>query len=366
MNDKFEILREKYINSLAISRQKLSSLISSLDHDATAADQLRQLGHRLAGSGAIYGFQEVSGAARLLEQACWDDAEFQECPKVAARRLIDTIDFATRANPPPNSVEFVTERNDFSSVDVLIIEDDAEQSDLICAWLQQQGAQIRVASSVEEARELLSARTFNFILCDLELQDGRWTGSEFLRTLQENNATIIMITSHGDFNARLAAVRAGAQAFIQKPFTAQELNRVLSTFVRNTSIEDKHVLIIEDDDAQSQLYTEVLKTIGVNVHAAQDPKRAYDVMSKTAIDLIITDVHLPVCSGIEFGRLVRHNPKFNHIPILFMSTDTSTDTKLSALEIAAEEFVTKPIEPWRLAVIVESRLRSRMARDSRD
>lgn len=362
MNDKFEKLRLIYLKSLESYRGKLKTLLALCSDDSAAIKQLGQIGHKLAGSGAIYGYDEVSESGRLLEQVCRHDAHMQMSPEVATQRLIDSIEQAIQQKNDRDLVGCFSEYHDLSSARLLIIEDDSMQAKLIRAWLEDSGAEIQVGSSLGEARNLLSKQSFDFILCGLELSDEHWSAVKFLRAEQNHNATIIIMTSHGSFDARLAAVRAGAQGFMQKPFTAEQLVGMISRFQADSGIQDKAVLIVEDDDIQAQLYKEVLKTVGVAVHEAADPRRGYEILVRESIDLVITDVNLPICSGIEFGRLVRHNPKFNHIPILFMSTDTSTDTKLSALEVAAEEFVTKPIEPWRLAVLVESRLRKLAAR----
>lgn len=362
MNDKFQALRLAYVKSLGTYREKLKNLLALCHEDSSAAEQLRQIGHKLAGSGAIYGYDDVSESGRILEYVCRHDTRTEASPEDATQRLIETIEEAIQTKNDAEPVVRISEHYDLSSARILVIEDDSTQAKLIRAWLEDSGAEIQSGSSLGEARNLLSKQSFDFILCGLELSGGYWSGVNFLRAEQNHNATLIIMTSHGSFDARLAAVRAGAQGFIQKPFTAEQLVDMISRAQSDSGIEDKAVLIVEDDDIQAQLYKEVLNTLGITVYVAPDPRQGYETLLRESIDLVITDVNLPICSGIEFGRLVRHNPKFNHIPILFMSTDTSTDTKLSALEVAAEEFVTKPIEPWRLAVLVESRLRKLAAR----
>ena len=80
-------------------------------------------------------------------------------------------------------------------------------------------------------------------------------------------------------------------------------------------------------------------------------------------ELILLDLNMPGCSGLELGQIIRQHEEYASTPILFMSADSNSDVQMACVRLAGDEFITKPIEPWRLLMAVESRVkRSRMLR----
>ena len=70
------------------------------------------------------------------------------------------------------------------------------------------------------------------------------------------------------------------------------------------------------------------------------------------IDLIITDLHMPVMNGIEFIKAVRSSSDYKMIPILFLTTESQTEKKLEAKEAGATGWIIKPFVPAKLIAAV--------------
>jgi len=105
---------------------------------------------------------------------------------------------------------------------ILIIEDDEAISDTLCAVLRTQGYAVDPAFSIQEALEKSAASRFDVALLDLGLPDG--DGKDIIPLLLSRNAmSILVISARHQENEKVAALDAGADDFINKPFGIDEL-----------------------------------------------------------------------------------------------------------------------------------------------
>ncbi len=83
-----------------------------------------------------------------------------------------------------------------------------------------------------------------------------------------------------------------------------------------------NVLILDDDDTQLTLVSEILTHANINVFANKDPEEALKVMESQNIDLVLTDIQMPSINGFEFVKLIRQSPHISHsgtLPIIALS-----------------------------------------------
>ncbi len=87
-------------------------------------------------------------------------------------------------------------------------------------------------------------------------------------------------------------------------------------------------------------------------------------------DLILMDMYMPGCNGIELAKVIRQIDSYVSIPIVYLSSETDVDKQLAAMRTGGDDFLTKPIQPEHLVSYVSSRaermriIRSFMDRDS--
>lgn len=113
----------------------------------------------------------------------------------------------------------------------------------------------------------------------------------------------------------------------------------------------KTILLVEDDQVLSKMYSQKLTAEGFNVINATDGKVALEQFKKQLIDLIITDIMLPKMSGIEFLQEVRSTPKGKDIPVFVWTNLTLEGEKRQALGRGANEYLVK--ESLTLAEVVK-------------
>jgi len=96
---------------------------------------------------------------------------------------------------------------------------------------------------------------------------------------------------------------------------------------------------------------------GYNVLIAIDGKDALKYFDGTKIDLVITDLHMPVMNGIELIKEVRVMPEYQRIPILFLTTESQAAKKMEAKEAGATGWIIKPFVPAKLIEAINKVLR---------
>ena len=110
--------------------------------------------------------------------------------------------------------------------------------------------------------------------------------------------------------------------------------------LKASSIE-KTILLVEDDQLLSKMYSQKLISEGFNVINATDGKVALEKFKKELIDLIITDIMLPKMSGTEFLKEVRSTTKGKDIPVFVWTNLALEEEKRLALGLGANEYLVK-------------------------
>jgi two-component system response regulator TctD len=106
---------------------------------------------------------------------------------------------------------------------LLVVEDNAQLSELLTKGLRTAGYETDVLSSVEEASTVLRTTFYTALILDLGLPDG--DGLALLREIRhrENPIPVIVITARGGLNDRVHGLRSGADDYLVKPFALEEL-----------------------------------------------------------------------------------------------------------------------------------------------
>jgi DNA-binding response OmpR family regulator len=124
----------------------------------------------------------------------------------------------------------------------------------------------------------------------------------------------------------------------------------------------KRILCIEDDLETAALLAEEFVDRGFEVSIAHNGQEGFSAILRTAPDLVLCDVSMPVMSGFEvLERLTAIAPRFSHMPFIFLTALTDRDTQLKGRQLGADDYVTKPIDFDVLTAIVIARL-ARVAR----
>ncbi|MGC1516502.1 MAG: response regulator transcription factor [Maribacter sp.] len=119
---------------------------------------------------------------------------------------------------------------------------------------------------------------------------------------------------------------------------------------------NKNVLLADDDQLLASLLNFRLKKEGYNVHHSANGKEVKEYLINAKPDIIVSDIMMPYFSGIELIDFVRNELK-SKTPIIIISSAGNEQNVLSAFELGANDFITKPISPTELLVRIERELK---------
>jgi len=135
-------------------------------------------------------------------------------------------------------------------------------------------------------------------------------------------------------------------------YTFSNLN-TLTEMEKENEAEQKHgeqavILIVDDDHINLNIYSEILESEKYSVKTASDVKTALDIIDKIPIDLIITDIMMPVTSGYEFTKRMRERYTLIELPILLVTARATSEDIITGFKVGANDYLTKPVNSLEL------------------
>ena len=111
------------------------------------------------------------------------------------------------------------------SLDILVVDDEADIRELVCGVLEDEGYRPRSAGDADSTLAALAERRPSLVLLDVWLQGSRLDGLQLLGEIKRRDPTlpVIVFSGHGNLDTAVAAVRQGAVDFIEKPFESSRL-----------------------------------------------------------------------------------------------------------------------------------------------
>jgi diguanylate cyclase (GGDEF)-like protein len=345
--------------------------------------ELHRLLHTLAGSAGTFGFVEIGRRAHefenrvsmLLSGAQIDragllvlGAELREylagCPGASMKNeqaVAQVVDAAV-----------LQAANDKPSQPIYIVDDDVLLAQGIALQLEYFGYQVIVVNQLEQFSEEILRNPPAAVVMDMTFGQDGLAGAKELTYIRQMNALkfpSIYISTSSQFEKRLAAVRAGADGYFPKPLDALALSERLDLLTGRKGVEPYRVLIVDDDLDALSFFSVVLVNAGMEVRTTNKPAEILTELSDFKPELVLVDMYMPDCSGVELAKVIRLDNKYLDIPIIFLSGEEDLGKQLCAIESGADDFLMKPIEPAHLISAVTSRgeryraLRSLIMRD---
>jgi diguanylate cyclase (GGDEF)-like protein len=364
-------LRTSYIASLP---GKLVDLQCACERAVRRADDREAIAtahrqaHSLTGSGATFGCDRVSRTARTLEGILKPLTTATSIDIVSVRHAMVTAlevlasavaEVTTVAAPTPIRMEPAI-ADPIPSVQglIYILEDDTDLASEWAAQLQNFGFATRCCTTIAALQAALTADPPSAILLDEYLPDGR--GSDFIarwRSAGHALPPLFIVSGDDGFATRLAAARAGAQAFFTKPLDIATAVERLSMAIHPGQMDAPQILMVEDNEVIAAYHAVLLRNAGMRVENVPDPLTLMQYIGANVPDLILMDMYMPGCNGLELAAVLRQQDAYAGIPIVFLSSETDLGRQLEALDIGGDDFLTKPVEPRRLIAAVAARVK---------
>jgi diguanylate cyclase (GGDEF)-like protein len=367
---------EKLPKSLVLARGWMNALAQGAGNDHTLADLYRCF-HNIKGTASTLGLQAISEggseATELVAQLRRLDCQTHQ--QAIAGLDARLTELETLACGMTFSEPFVSEPDEslMSHVEIgsrtgsqrgcVFLLDSAADAAALANQLACFGYQTSAFSTTDELRSAMRERRPDAVVMTVAAIDQ-------MADLRARYPIPFLYLSESDsFAARLKVIKSGGKAFFLKPIAAYEMVDTLDELTIRREPDPFRVLIVDDEPEMADYLSLILEATGMVSRRLNEPTRILEVLDEFQPDLVLMDIYMPTCSGREISRLIRQEPKFVSIPIIFLSSETDKAVQLRAMRVGADGFLTKPILPEDLiaAVVVRAErtriLRSLMMRD---
>jgi diguanylate cyclase (GGDEF)-like protein len=326
--------------------------------DSTGFHNFHRDVHSLCGSAGTYGYAELSKTARKMEillkdiltkgKLTEDDQEkitsfFNQLKSVLAQEIPKKPIFADETKPTDNKL-------------VYVLEQEKELVNELTESLKQAGYH---AQSIKNMASLLSSIKENqpvAIIIDTDyLKKSALEQLIAMHKQQKAPIQLFCIIPNADLFPRLTAIRAGCVAYFQKPLDVSYLVQELNINCSSSLNEAYRILILDDSKSLTEYYSLILKQADMITRAITNPLNLLKELEAFHPDLLLMDIYMPECSGLELAALLRKDRRYTKIPIIFLSTEDDKNKKLAAISLGGDDFLTKPVSPHDLVSAVRSR-----------
>ena len=269
-----------------------------------------------------------------------------------------------RIQSEQHRVEKITE---LEGLKALVVDDDFNTCDSVTKMLVKVGMRSEWTLSGKEAvlrakQSIELGDAFHAYIIDWRLPD--MNGIEVTRQIRSlgDDTPIIILTAYDWSEIEVEAKAAGVTAFCAKPMFMSDLRETLMTALgqkkeqnkddvlpeADFNFKNKHILLVEDNELNSEIATEILTEYGFIVDTAENGAEALEKVSTSkpgTYDLVLMDVQMPVMNGYEATKCIRKlkDPALANISILAMTANVFDEDRKKALESGMDGFLSKPI-----------------------
>ncbi len=266
----------------------------------------------------------------------------------------------------------------FEAHRILVVDDNPNFLEVIGAYLEGINFSVVKAETGKKALKLLSENqnnidtAFTVVFVDWKLET--MTGIELTKAIRkeayvEGTPKIVMVTGYGREDILNQVDQNNLDGLLIKPVTQSllldllfdvigtgavtknsvdgELTISKNAKMKNQEIEGASVLIVEDNEVNQLIVTDLLESNGISVQCASHGKEALDLLSENvSFDVVLMDIQMPVMDGYQATKAIRAmGGTMITLPIIAMTADAMEGAGESALEHGFTGYLSKPVDP---------------------
>lgn len=119
------------------------------------------------------------------------------------------------------------------------------------------------------------------------------------------------------------------------------------------------ILLVDDNEDILEFLADELSE-KYNLLTASNGEEALSLLSEEVVNLVVSDVMMPVMDGFEFCRIIKSNMEYSHVPVILLTAKNTLQSKIAGLELGADAYIEKPFQMEYLLAQVASLLANRV------
>jgi diguanylate cyclase (GGDEF)-like protein len=339
-----------------------NQLEDELRHEAT------QAAHKLAGSLGMFGADEGSRLAQEIEPLFEMNRSLNLKQKKRLSHLVNLLrqelQNIDRAKLSAQlSEQMLQEDLNSEQLELLLVSSNAEFVAQLQAEAPRWGLRPQSIENPVAARAQICEQRPGIVFLDMTSAH-TWDNS--LTLLAELGAytppvPVLVLVKEDNLLDRIKVNRLGGYRVLQQPMTATQVLEATHQVLQHTQPSQAMVMVVDDDQQVLTALQQLLIPWGLHVSVLNDPLQFLNTLDAIRPDLLILDVEMPQVNGIELCRVVRNDPQWSGLPVLFLTAHTDAETMQQVFAAGADDYVCKPVVGPELVTRILNRLeRSRL------
>jgi two-component system, sensor histidine kinase and response regulator len=261
---------------------------------------------------------------------------------------------------------------------VLVVDDNDVARTVIMGMLQALGLDAAGVSSGKSAVAAVQKAAEAGLPFEIMYVDWQMSEMDGLETVQRieglglaHTPVTVMVTAYGREEMLDAAEAVGVHDVLAKPISPSELLGTTMAALESAQLagipcvdrqacpgardleelRGARVLLVEDNDINQIVASEILTDAGLVVDVAADGRIALDMVCSGTYDIVLMDMQMPVMDGVQATLEIRKLGRLNTLPIVAMTANAMEQDRRRCMDAGMNDFVSKPFEPeelWRV------------------
>ncbi|WP_017324440.1 response regulator [Synechococcus sp. PCC 7336] len=357
----------KYLTRL---EQLLSAPLKKPIHDKYW-DEARSIAHTLAGTLGTFGFAEGSRLARELESLLTSSERHQNIASIAL-----PVVTAVRYELERSQLADSDERSLEESTQLAIIGRDDIFTQQLLTEANSRGIEVLVWPTLSEAKRFLSqssrpkqplqtestckalpAIVLMSSMPEMDCESSSDRAQLFADFIALDSLLQVFVVSEKDsLSDRLEVTRRGGKFLCRQMTNSAQLIDLAWQSILPASNEETTILAMDDDPQFLSMLAPLLKPWGLKPITLSDAIDFWAVLKAVRPRLLLLDVEMPTVNGIDLCKMLRCDPAWSQLPILFVSAHADSETQHRAFAIGADDYICKPVRGRELATRILNRL----------
>jgi CheY-like chemotaxis protein len=265
-------------------------------------------------------------------------------------------------------------KKSLQNLKVLIVDDNEVSREILKEQIGAFGVDtVTVASgkaAIVAVKNQSEQKPFDLVIMDWRMPE--MDGIEAAKTILNDKSIshmpmAIMVSAFGREEVARKAEKIGINNFLMKPINQSLLfDTIVSMFdmdkngmtiqsdakqedgAEEVRIDGVRILLVEDNEINQEVATEILSSAGAIVEIANNGKEAVDAVASKEYDLILMDLQMPVMGGYEATKFIRTDRRNMNLPIIAMTAHAMQGVEAECKAAGMNDYVSKPIDPKNL------------------
>ncbi|WNZ25601.1 response regulator [Leptolyngbya sp. NK1-12] len=328
--------------------QQTAEALAQSNLSETLRNQAEQEAHKLAGTLGTFGLAEASGLAEAIEDLLQSRPLTQQNAD-SLQQLVTRL-YRELEQSPPASISLPAPPDPATGELplLLIISQDEQMAE---QWLKEASQGMRVEVIFPPIAAGMNGPELNpivlkkpdAILLDLDAGERKQDSLQLLSALSKQlpSVPVLAWTEQDNLSDRLEVVRRGGHGFLHPSMPIAQGIEHIAQVLQPVHADEAEILVVDDDPVVLNTVRALLQPWGMQITTLDTPQQFWEVLNNVSPDLLILDVQMPDINGIELCQVIRADPQWSKLPVLFLTAHTDTNTVHQVFIAKADDCVSK-------------------------